>query len=79
MTNIPTHIVYHVKDIGTPGETDASRAIWTRVGAAWQHSDAKGLTIVLETMPLNGRLVVRTAVQEDRQSETRKDAGAASL
>jgi len=74
MSNKPTHIVYHVKDIGTPGETETPRAVWTKVGAAWQHSDAKGLTIVLEAVPLDGRLVVRTAVQESSQSEVPRDA-----
>ena len=73
MTNIPTHIVYHVKDLSTPGEADAPRAIWTKVGAAWQHNDTKGFTIVLEVVPLDGRLVVRTVVQEDRQSESAPD------
>jgi hypothetical protein len=74
MTNIPTHVVYYVKDIGTPGETGAPRTVWTKVGAAWQHSDSKGLNILLETVPLDGRLVVRTAVQEDNQSEVQSDA-----
>jgi hypothetical protein len=75
MTNIPTHIVYHVRDIGTPGETDTPRAVWTNVGVAWQHSDTKDLNIVLETLPLNGRLVVRTAVQESNQTQTPEDMG----
>lgn len=74
MTNTPTHIVYHVRDIGTPGETEAPRAVWTRVGVAWQHSDTKGLNIVLETVPLDGRLVVRAAVQQGSQSEAPRDA-----
>ena len=78
MSNVPTHIVYHVKDIGAAGETDASRAIWTRVGAAWQHTDTKGFSIVLEAIPLTGRLVVRTAPQDDRQGEAQQDAEAAS-
>ena len=74
MTNTPTHIVYHVRDIGTPGETEAPRAVWTKVGVAWQHNDTKGLNIVLEMVPLDGRLVVRTAVQEGSQSEAPRDA-----
>ena len=63
----PTHIVYHVKDLQTPGETEPSRGIWTRVGAAWTHNDAKGLTLVLDVVPLDGRLMVREAVQEGEQ------------
>jgi hypothetical protein len=74
MTNIPPYIVYHVRDIGIPGEADAPRASWTKVGAAWQHSDGKGLNILLETVPLDGRLIVRTAVREDNQSAVQRDA-----
>ena len=74
MTKIPTHIVYHVKDLSTPGEAEAPRAIWTKVGAAWQHNDAKGFNIVLEVVPLDGRLVVRTAMQDSSQSEAPGDA-----
>jgi hypothetical protein len=75
MSNIPTHIVYHVRDIGASGESETPRAVWTKVGVAWQHNDTKGLNIVLETIPLNGRLVVRTAVQESIQTQTPEDIG----
>ena len=64
MANKPTHIVYHVKDLETPDGTAPARGVWTKVGAAWQHNDAKGLTIVLDAVPLNGRLVIREPVQE---------------
>jgi len=35
----------------------------------------KGFNIVLETIPLNGQLVVRTAVQESNQTQTPEDMG----
>ncbi len=62
--NKPTHIVYHVKDV--PGDDGASHGIWTRVGAAWANKDAKGMSLVLDLLPVDGRLVVRTALAEDR-------------
>ena len=64
--NKPTHIVYHVKDVdGSDGE---SRGYWTRVGAAWANKDAKGMSLVLDLLPVDGRLVVRTAAAEDSQA-----------
>lgn len=48
----PSHAVYVVE-----GEGD--NAFWTKIGAAWQHQDGKGLNITLSALPLNGRLVVR--------------------
>ncbi len=53
-TNRPTHTVYVVE-----GEGDS--AFWTKVGAAWSHEDSEGFNISLSVLPLNGRLVVRTA------------------
>lgn len=48
----PSHAVYVVE-----GEGD--NAFWTKIGAAWEHQDGKGLNITLSALPLNGRLVVR--------------------
>jgi hypothetical protein len=55
----PTHLVYHVRD----GQDQAARGFWTRIGAAWAHKDGKGVTVTLDLLPLDGRLVVRE--QED--------------
>ncbi len=64
--NKPTHIVYHVKDVdGSDGE---SRGYWTRVGAAWANKDAKGMSLVLDLLPVDGKLVVRTALAEGSQA-----------
>lgn len=49
----PNLIAYHVAD-GESGQ-------WTRIGAAWDHDDAKGLTLQLEMLPIafSGRIVLR--------------------
>ncbi len=39
------------------GEGDS--AYWLPVGAAWSHNDGKGLTVRLEALPLDGKLVLR--------------------
>lgn len=68
MTNKPTHIVYHARAF--EGEGGEPRSFWTRVGAAWENKDGKGLSLVLDLLPADGRLVVRTAdVRNDRPDE----------
>jgi len=57
----PTHTVHVVE-----GEGDS--AFWTKVGAAWAHEDGEGYNISLTALPLNGRLVVRTAKLADKEA-----------
>ena len=54
----PSHIAYHVRD------TKTGDAHWTRIGSAWQHADGKGFSILIETMPLDGRVSLRTPVEK---------------
>jgi hypothetical protein len=60
MANKPTHIVYHVKKVA--GDDRQRRGVRTRVGAGWPHQNARGLSLVLDLLPPDGRLVVRTVV-----------------
>ena len=50
--NKPTFALYSVT-----GDGDAAR--WSRIGAAWNHKDGDGFSIKLESVPLNGRVVMR--------------------
>jgi len=49
----PTHRVYVTK----PG--DNNKAYWNRIDGAWEHKDGKGFYIKLETLPVNGEIVIR--------------------
>ncbi|MCA0371423.1 MAG: hypothetical protein LCH83_01150 [Proteobacteria bacterium] len=51
--NQPSHRLYTVN-----GEGETAR--WTDIGVAWATKDGKGFTLVLNAMPLNGRIVMRT-------------------
>ena len=53
--NAPSYIAYQVKD--REGEKSG---FFTRIGAAWAHGDANGLTIQLECLPIDGKVVLRT-------------------
>ena len=49
----PSHIAYQIRD------TEDGKGFWTRIGAAWPHSDGKGFNISLDSIPLDGRVVIR--------------------
>jgi hypothetical protein len=53
----PAYIAYQVRD----GKGDS---YWTRIGAAWTSKDGKGLSLQLDTVPLDGRVVLRQADNE---------------
>jgi hypothetical protein len=42
-----------VKDRG-----EGQKDIWTRIGAAWPHGSGNGLSIQLDALPLDGRIVL---------------------
>lgn len=58
-TQPPTLIAFHVAERG-------GKAFWTRIGAAWDHEDGKGLTLQLDLVPVNGgRVVLRQQAVEE--------------
>jgi hypothetical protein len=55
----PKLLAYHVAERG-------GKKFWTRIGAAWDHGDGKGLTVQLDLVPLNGgRIVLREPAEDD--------------
>lgn len=64
----PSHIVYNAQ------ERTGGKNTWTKVGAAWQHSDGEGFTLQLEAIPVgfDGRLTLRRRNNKaNRQGEGR--------
>jgi hypothetical protein len=57
----PTHIVWQV--IG--GQEDGSKAFWQRIGVCWAHSKGTGMNVVLEAVPLIGRVVIRERKEDE--------------
>jgi hypothetical protein len=57
----PAFIAYHV------AEKSEDKSFWTRIGAAWEHEDGKGLTLQLDLVPVDGgRIVLRTPAEEGK-------------
>lgn len=52
----PDFIAYHVLSKG-------EKTYWNRVGASWLHHDGNGMSLQLETVPVDGRIVLRAPLE----------------
>ena len=64
MSKKPTLIAYSVKDRGQD-----QKAIWTRIGAAWPHGSGSGMSIQLDVLPIDGRIVLTEPKAEDGSAQ----------
>ena len=55
-------IAWHVANRG-------EKAFWTKVGAAWFHRDHKGVSLQLEVVPINSRIVLRTSLDDEAKKQ----------
>lgn len=46
---------------------DGQKDVWIDVGAAFLHQDGAGLNVILQALPLDGRIVLRPYVNEGRK------------
>ncbi|MGX5845158.1 hypothetical protein ACWGTI_31320 [Mesorhizobium sp. ArgA1] len=54
--NGPTYHAYTVREAKAEGQ----KGFWTRIGAFFAHEDGEGGTLLLEALPIDGRIVLRT-------------------
>lgn len=60
----PTHSIHVIHGEG-------KKEHWTKIGAAWQHKDQKGFSLVFDAYPAgNGRVVLRLIEKDASQTET---------
>ena len=57
----PSHYAYTVRDTG-----EQSKDIWTKIGVAFAHNDSKGFSLILDALPLDGKISLR--IPETKQS-----------
>ena len=62
----PTHLAYSVREYRKQNQMQSE---WTRIGVAWQHKDGEGFDIVLECLPVNGRVALRTNKPKPEQEQ----------
>ncbi len=57
----PTHRVYTV--IKREGSDD----FWLNIGAAFAHQDGKGFNVMLQALPIDGKVVLRVPQEDERR------------
>jgi hypothetical protein len=69
MPKSPTHIVYYVvKKPGGAKDGKQKRDVWTRIGAAWSHTDSKGFDVLFEIVP-HELLTTKRVVLREREEK----------
>ena len=64
----PTHRAYSV--IKREGQDD----FWLNIGLAFPHKDGKGLNVVLQAFPLDGKIVLREPSEDEPEQRDDKRA-----
>ena len=64
----PTHRAYAV--IRREGQDD----FWLNIGLAFPHKDGKGLNVVLQAFPLDGKIVLREPSEDEPEQQDDKRA-----
>ena len=54
----PSHRLFTVR-----GESDNTS--WRPIGAAWPNRDSQGFTLILDALPIDGRIVMREIAERD--------------
>jgi len=68
----PSFIAYHVR------QGEDTKAYFNRIGAAFAHKDGEGHDIVLDAVPVDGRVTLRAPQERSRETESAKGEAAPS-
>ena len=60
MSKKPSHYAYVVSGEG-------EKKTWVRIGAAWPNADGQGLNLMLDALPVSGRLTLRVPTAQDAE------------
>lgn len=50
---------------------DGPASFWTKIGSAWWNKDGEGISLQLDALPVDGRLVLRPPFEDDDQDDGR--------
>ncbi len=62
--NKPSHAAFHVKEVGE------DQSYFNRIGSAFPHRDGEGLTVILDALPVDGRVTLRTIQERLEEAKT---------
>jgi hypothetical protein len=49
------------------------RDYWTRIGCAFENKDSEGYTVLLDALPVNGKIVLRAPRDPDERRDQRRE------
>ena len=55
----PAFYAYHVAN-----HDEQEKSFWTKLGAAFPHKDGKGFSLIIETLPRDGRITLRVPLEK---------------
>jgi hypothetical protein len=62
----PAFNAYSVREYEKDGKKES---FWTKIGVVFAHKDGKGFDVVLEALPVNGRVSIREPKPDEPQAE----------
>jgi len=65
MTSNPDYVAYTVRDRGTDKNGEKRDPFWCRIGSAFAHEKGEGFNIILDSLPIDGRVVLRRPKSDD--------------
>lgn len=65
-TRGPSHIAYQVR------EGEENKSYFNRIGSVWPHKDGQGFNIQLDSVPVDGRITIRSV--QERVQELKENA-----
>lgn len=71
MTTYPAYRAYTI----IKGKQEGAKGTWVSIGAAWHHKDQRGLHVVLDALPLDGHISLRTYEPRERAADERPSSG----
>ncbi len=69
MANRPAYRCYTV--VKRDGKDD----YWLNIGVAFEHDDEEGFNVLLQAMPFDGKLVLRTYKEDEPEDDKAKGKG----
>ncbi|MFY0696730.1 MAG: hypothetical protein JXR11_02640 [Balneola sp.] len=57
--NKPDYLAYSVRS------NNEGSSNWTKLGAAWNNKDGEGINIILDGLPIDGKLTLRKPLEEN--------------
>jgi hypothetical protein len=61
----PAYIAYSVRN----NSEEQGDSFWTRIGAAFPHKDGNGFNLLIDVVPLDGRITLRVPSEKTEKSE----------